>query len=149
MTGRNVEVRNRLPAMTASAQGRVQVQVRGWTEHMENYISAADVVVGKPGGLTVAEVLACGRPLLVTRSLQGQESFNVQFIERRQVGAFVPERDLPGTLADWLGQPALLAALQRQAFVTGSRDGARRVAHHALALVARLRVGLDALPEAG
>jgi UDP-N-acetylglucosamine:LPS N-acetylglucosamine transferase len=148
MAGRNVEVRNRLPATDAAA-GAAQVHVRGWTEHMENYIAAADVVVGKPGGLTVAEVLACGRPLLVTRSLQGQESFNVQFVERRQVGAFVNEADLPATLAAWLEQPERLAALQQQAFATGRRDGARRVARHALALAARVPRGFDAMSEAG
>jgi UDP-N-acetylglucosamine:LPS N-acetylglucosamine transferase len=146
MTGRNVEVRNRLPE--PAAPGSAQVHVRGWTEHMENYIAAADIVVGKPGGLTVAEVLACGRPLLVTRSLQGQESFNVQFLERRQVGAFVNESDLPATLAAWLGQPGRLAALQRQAFETGRREGARRVARHALELATRTS-GVGALPEVG
>lgn len=148
MTGRNVDVRSRLPD-GASAGGSAQLHVRGWTEHMENYIAAADIVVGKPGGLTVAEVLACGRPLLVTRSLQGQESFNVQFIERRQVGAFVHEADLPAALADWLAQPERLAAVQRQASATGRRDGARRVARHALALAARESGDLGALPEAG
>lgn len=148
MTGRNVDVRSRLPA-SAAEPGRAHVQVRGWTEHMENYIAAADIVVGKPGGLTVAEVIACGRPLLVTRSLQGQESFNVQFLERRHVGAFVHEPDLPATLADWLSRPERLAALQRHAFETGRRDGARRVARHALAFAARLPGGVAALPEAG
>jgi processive 1,2-diacylglycerol beta-glucosyltransferase len=147
MTGRNVEVRRRLPE--GNAAGGAQVLVRGWTEHMENYIAAADVVVGKPGGLTVAEVIACGRPLLVTRSLQGQESFNVQFLERRQVGELVNEHELPARLAAWLAQPDRLAARQACAFEAGRRDGARRVAHHALALTAMQGAGADALTGAG
>ena len=116
---------------------------------MENYMAAADVVVGKPGGLTVAEVLACGRPLLVTRSLQGQESFNVQFLERRQVGALVSEQELPGKLAEWVGDPERLAAVQRRAREAGRRDGAGRVARHALELARRLPVDVATLPEAG
>jgi processive 1,2-diacylglycerol beta-glucosyltransferase len=146
MAGRNVDVRGRL----TQGAGDDRVQVRGWTEHMENYISAADVVVGKPGGLTVAEVLGCGRPLLVTRSLQGQESFNVQFLERRRVGAFVHEEQLPGMLADWLGNGERLSALQRSAHETGRRHGARRIATHALELASRVpAAGITPLPEAG
>jgi UDP-N-acetylglucosamine:LPS N-acetylglucosamine transferase len=147
MAGRNAEVQGRIAAATATARG-AQVEVRGWTEHMENYIAAADVVVGKPGGLSVAEVLACGRPLLVTRSLQGQESFNVQFLERRQVGALVSEQELPRKLAEWLGDPERLAAVQLRARDAGRRDGARRVARHALALAQRVPVGVATLPEA-
>ncbi len=146
MAGRNADVRQRLAGVAASER----VHVRGWTEHMENYITAADVVVGKPGGLTVAEVLACGRPLLVTRSLQGQESFNVQFLERRRVGALVTEQELPGRLADWLGDPQRLATLQQSAFDTGRRQGASRIANLALDLAQRRpTAGIAPLPEAG
>ena len=47
---------------------------------MDIYLRAADIVVGKPGGISVAEALACGRPLLATRSLGGQEGFNIDFL---------------------------------------------------------------------
>ena len=60
------------------------------------------MVVGKPGGLTVAEVLACGRPLLATRALGGQEGFNVRFLERHGVGRLVPEEALVRGLGDML-----------------------------------------------
>ena len=109
-----------------------RLHVYGWTEHMEQFIAAADVVVGKPGGLTVAEVLACGRPLLVTRSLHGQESFNVRFLEREDVGRFVGESELAGSVVELLQDPAGLADMQRRAWATGQRDGATRVAAAAL-----------------
>ena len=40
---------------------------------------AADLVVGKPGGLTVAEVLACGRPLLAARSWVARKDSTCDF----------------------------------------------------------------------
>jgi UDP-N-acetylglucosamine:LPS N-acetylglucosamine transferase len=147
MTGRNVEAQRHLPV--ADLPGRARLRVRGWTEHMENYIVAADVVIGKPGGLTVAEVLACGRPLLVTRSLQGQESFNVQFLERQGAGLFVREQDLAGQLARWLADRDRLHALQRTAWQTGRRDGAQRIAMHALELADRLPARVERLPATG
>jgi UDP-N-acetylglucosamine:LPS N-acetylglucosamine transferase len=111
-----------------------RLYVHGWTEHMENFVTAADLVISKPGGLTVAEVLACGRPLLVTKSLQGQESFNVQFLERHGVGRFVGERELPGEAGRWLADRARLEEVQQRAASLGRRDGAAAVAMHVLEL---------------
>jgi UDP-N-acetylglucosamine:LPS N-acetylglucosamine transferase len=99
-----------------------------WTESMERYLAAADLVVGKPGGVTVAETLACGRPILVTNSLQGQESFNVRFIERERVGRFVPVAELAPEVAGLLARRAMLTELQRRAWNVGRRDGARQIA---------------------
>jgi processive 1,2-diacylglycerol beta-glucosyltransferase len=149
MAGRNVDVHNRLTAAVKDVTSGARVEVFGWTEHMEHYITAADIVVGKPGGLSVAEVLACGRPLLATRSLQGQESFNVQFLERRQVGALVSEQELPDMLAQWLGDRARLVALQQGAGAAGRRDGAKRVAQHVLQLARCHPLDMATLPEAG
>jgi UDP-N-acetylglucosamine:LPS N-acetylglucosamine transferase len=147
MTGRNVEAQRHLPV--ADEPGHARIRIRGWTEHMENYIAAADIVIGKPGGLTVAEVLACGRPLLVTRSLQGQESFNVQFLERQRAGLFVPEQALGAQLAHWLADRERLHSLQRTAFQAGRRDGAHRIAVHALELAVAEPAATESLPEAG
>jgi processive 1,2-diacylglycerol beta-glucosyltransferase len=128
--------------LAAAARGRLAV--RGWTEHMENFIAAADLVIGKPGGLTVAEVLACGRPLLVTKSLQGQESFNVRFIETHGVGRLVAIDELADHAARWLANPAALRKVQLRAAALGKRDGAAQVAARVLdqALMSR-QAGVD------
>ena len=93
--------------------------------------------VGKSGGLTVAEVLACGRPLLVTRTLQGQESFNVRFLERHGIGRLVGNEELAQQVREWLESPELLQDIQARAAAAGRRDGALRVAEQVLELAAR------------
>jgi hypothetical protein len=105
-----------------------------WTEQTEVFIRAADVVVGKPGGLTVAEALACGRPLLATRSLRGQEGFNVRFLEQHGVGRLVPEDDLLEGIESLLADSGELGRIQQRAWNLGKRDGAPRIAELALAL---------------
>ena len=130
MAGRNDDALERLRARARANPARLYVH--GWTEHMENFITAADLVIGKPGGLTVAEVLACGRPLLVVHSLQGQESFNVQFVERYGVGRYVETDEFPVEAARWVADPRRLAAVQEQATALGRRDGAVQVAAQAL-----------------
>jgi len=113
-----------------------RLAVFGWTERIEQLIRAADVVVGKPGGLTVAEAMACGRPLLATRCLRGQEGFNVRFLEAHGVGRLVADADLAAALAALLADRGQLAAMQQRAWALGHRDSAPRVVSAALALTA-------------
>lgn len=58
------------------------VHVRGMVRDMAGLLHSHDLVIGKPGGLTVAETLACGRPLVVQQPGPGQESANAAFLAR-------------------------------------------------------------------
>ncbi len=125
MPGRNDEAR---AALTALAQRYPQrMRVGGWTERMDICIRAADVIVGKPGGVTVAEALACGRPLFATRSLGGQEGFNVNFLERHRVGALVRDHELFDRVQSMLSQADELSASQARAWALGARKGTQYV----------------------
>jgi UDP-N-acetylglucosamine:LPS N-acetylglucosamine transferase len=92
------------------------------------------VVVGKPGGITVAEALACGRPLLATRSLGGQEGFNVDFLTRHEVGGLVADGELLERVDALFRDREGLQNMQRRAWLLGQRDGAAKVAQLALDL---------------
>ena len=111
-----------------------RMRVSGWTERMDLHMRAADIIVGKPGGISVAEALACGRPLFATRSLGGQERFNVNFLQRHGVGALVDESELPHRIQSLVDQPQVLAEVQRLAWALGNRNGASRIAELALDL---------------
>jgi UDP-N-acetylglucosamine:LPS N-acetylglucosamine transferase len=111
-----------------SAQHPTRVRVCGWTERMDLHMRAADVIVGKPGGISVAEALACGRPLFATRSLGGQEGFNVNFLERNGVGALVVEGELVSRIQALVDHPFALAEAKRRAWALGNRQGAARIA---------------------
>jgi len=107
------------------ATGRLRVQ--GWTEQVMTYMRAADIVIGKPGGLSTAEVLACGRPLFSTCSLRGQESFNVAYLERHGVGQLLSEERLAQYIPALLDDQASLRRMQSRAWALGRRHGAQRV----------------------
>lgn len=132
LAGHNASALEPLTDLAARYPGRLSAW--GWTEQTEVFLRAADVVVGKPGGLTVAEALACGRPLLAVRCLRGQESFNVRFLEEHNVGRLVPETELSAALTSLFADPVALAGMQRRAWLLGRRDGAERVAKAALTL---------------
>ena len=99
-----------------------------WPGEMAPLVSAADVVAGKPGGLTLSEAMACGRPFVATCSLAGQEGYNVRFLERHGCGVQVAPESLIGTLQGLLSDGERLAAMGAAARRHGVRDGADRIA---------------------
>lgn len=132
MPGKNTPARVTLESLRRQYSNRLLVCE--WTERMDLYLRAADLVVGKPGGISVAEALACGRPLLATRSLGGQEGFNVSFLERNQVGGLVSDRELVSRVESLLRDRETLRAMQERAASLGCRDGAAKIAGIALDL---------------
>ena len=132
MPGRNNNARSALDVLARKHPDRLRVCE--WTERMDIYLRAADVVVGKPGGISVAEALACGRPLLATRSLGGQEGFNIAFLQSHDVGGLVADGELLDRLAALLQDSNALQAMQMRAWQLGRREGARRIAEQAVDL---------------
>lgn len=137
MPGQNTSARMALSALAGKHPQRLRVCE--WTERMDIFMRAADLVVGKPGGISVAEALACGRPLLATRSLGGQEGFNVSFLERNEVGGLVADGELPGRVDALLSDSEMLQHMQRRAWLLGRRDGAARIAELILELASARR----------
>ncbi|MEA3152200.1 MAG: processive 1,2-diacylglycerol beta-glucosyltransferase, partial [Gammaproteobacteria bacterium] len=130
-TGRNARAGAKLAVLVARFPSRIRHFQ--WTERVDVLIRAADLVVAKPGGLTVAEVLACGRPLLAARSLRGQEGFNTRFILKHQAGLLLEDGDLARQIDSLLGNPDQLNALTARAWSLGRRNGADEIAAHVLA----------------
>jgi UDP-N-acetylglucosamine:LPS N-acetylglucosamine transferase len=133
MPGRNANMQKSLASLTARQPQRLRVCE--WTEQMQLFIRASDLIVGKPGGVTVAEALACGRPLLATRSLGGQEGFNVRFLEQHDVGGLVPDGELLQGVDALIHDRERLLQMQRHAWLLGHREGAQRVAALTLELI--------------
>lgn len=76
ITGRNQEAKERLEARQGSTRHPLHVQ--GFVENGVDWMRAADVVVSKPGGLTLSELLALRKPVIVTNPVPGMEEAQVQ-----------------------------------------------------------------------
>jgi processive 1,2-diacylglycerol beta-glucosyltransferase len=76
--GRNEELRARLTHLVRRMTGGVGVHftLLGFTTQMDEFMSATNLFVGKPGGLTTAEALAKGLPMVVINPIPGQEERN-------------------------------------------------------------------------
>lgn len=89
----------------------------GFTNDMPTYYTASDVVITKPGGLTVTECLASGLPLLMVHTIPGQEENNAQFVVANKAGFFLKTLpELPDVVKMLLEQPDTLAQMSKNAF---------------------------------
>ena len=77
VTGREEALEARLRAMAVESHGRVKVF--GYVDNVRQLMAAADFLVTKAGGLTLAEALAAELPVICFGSLPGQEARNERF----------------------------------------------------------------------
>jgi processive 1,2-diacylglycerol beta-glucosyltransferase len=71
--GNNPELHTRVETLV---RANPLVKVLGYTRRMHDYMKTADLFLGKPGGLTTAEALACGLPMAILGPIPGQEDRN-------------------------------------------------------------------------
>jgi processive 1,2-diacylglycerol beta-glucosyltransferase len=76
--GKNETLRKRAEEIVgrAAPNGGVHCAVLGFTDRMHELMHAADLSVGKPGGLTSSEALASGLPMAILNPVPGQEERN-------------------------------------------------------------------------
>lgn len=131
--GRNEAARTRLAAIRPP--GRHRVRVLGFTDRMRDLMAVADLLVTKPGGLTVSEALACGLPMALISPIPGQEVRNADFLLEN--GAAVKANSpaaLTGKIEDLLSSETRLTEMRRKAKALGRPRAAFTVARAALEL---------------
>jgi len=123
VAGRNLDLRRQL----ATSEPVHPTRVLGFVTNMEVLMSAADLIVSKPGGLTTSESLALGRPLMIVNPIPGQEAANSDFLLSRQAAEKVNRvEDLPYRLNQLLGSTEL-RTLARKARQLGRPHAAERI----------------------
>jgi UDP-N-acetylglucosamine:LPS N-acetylglucosamine transferase len=60
--------------------------IHNYVEQIPSFMHASNLVMGKAGGLSVTEALACGLPSLIVDVTPGQEEGNVNYIIKHKAG---------------------------------------------------------------
>ena len=64
-----------------------------FTEHVAKYMQCCDIIITKPGGLTVTEALACNVPLVIFDAIPGQEEENADFLIKNNMAVKLSTED--------------------------------------------------------
>lgn len=76
--GRNKKLKAKIDKLSVEQlnNDRVKFLPIGYTKQMDELMSASDLIVGKPGGLTTSESLAKGLIFVIVNPIPGQEERN-------------------------------------------------------------------------
>ena len=127
------EISRRAANLPSGARRLVPV---GFTTEMDQYMAAADLLVGKAGGLTTSEALARELPMALIQPIPGQEERNADHL--LEGGAAIRCNNLPAApwkIAGLLDAPARLAGMKEAARKLGRPNAAADIAEDALRLV--------------
>lgn len=139
ITGRNARLAQRLGRL---AGGRDDVLVIGYTDRMHTWLRVATLVVTKPGGLTAAESLACGAPLVLIHPIPGQEERNSDYLLENGAAIRVAHpRTLCYRVQALLADPARLQAMRCRAAALGRPNAAAAIVDDLVELLARESTG--------
>ncbi len=101
----------------------------GWSDNVPELMAAADLLITKPGGVTTAEALAAGLPMVLTHPIPGPEERHVRYLVRHGVAVHARNVEEIAQLAfRLLNHPEKLAEMGRRAREMARPDGTRAVA---------------------
>jgi processive 1,2-diacylglycerol beta-glucosyltransferase len=140
IAGKSEKTRRRLEELSQQAGklpgGASRLCAVGFTTEMDQYMAAADLLVGKAGGLTTSEALARALPIALVEPIPGQEERNADHL--LEAGAAIRCNNLPAAawkIATLLDDPARLRRMHEAARAMARPAAAADIAEDALRLV--------------
>ena len=118
LCGRNQKLKSRIERLSSKLPSthHLSIKLVGYTTAMDEYMSASDILLGKPGGLTTSEALAKGLIFVIVNPIPGQEERNSDHL--LEEGVAIRCNNLP-VLADkidrLLADPARMNAMRERA----------------------------------
>jgi processive 1,2-diacylglycerol beta-glucosyltransferase len=111
VAGRNEDLKREIEE--AAAALTIPVRVFGFVDNIHELMDAVELVISKPGGLTTAEALAKGKPMIVIDPIPGQEQRNSDFLLEAGAAIRLHEvGDAPFKIQMLLGDPGRLARMR-------------------------------------
>jgi processive 1,2-diacylglycerol beta-glucosyltransferase len=135
IAGRNAAFQESLEGRRATF--RHPLTVLGFVNDMPDRLRKADVLVTKPGGMTSAEALALGVPMVLLPPLPGQERYNRDYLVGSGAALSAPGDDVGDQVTRLLADPSLAAGLRRRMSALARPQAAGEIARYVLDRLAK------------
>jgi len=126
--GHNDELAGRMQAIKTAS--KVSMKVLGFVNNVDEYMVVSDILISKPGGITVSESLTKELPMIVMSPIPGQETRNSDFLIRHGAAIKIEKLEqLKDAVSALVSDPekirGLKAAIQKIRTPNASSDIAR------------------------
>ncbi|TGA97863.1 glycosyltransferase [Sporolactobacillus shoreae] len=102
---------------------RHPVHVEGYVDNMNEWMAVSDLLVTKPGGLTISEAIASELPMIIYKPLGGQEADNTQYLLSSGLAVAAPgQQELIENVGDLLSNTQSLNTMRGNMKLFSSRQ---------------------------
>ncbi len=129
--GKNAEMKAKLEEQARAVEAanpHLTFKIIGYTDEMHKWMQMSDLFIGKPGGLTTAESLACGLPMIIVAPIPGQEDRNSDHLLEKGIALKCNEfTTLAYKIDGLLDHPEQLEAMRQKALFYGRPNAAETI----------------------
>ena len=93
IAGKNEKLKKAFEDIVKQKKKEKVIKVFPFTDKVPELMAISDLVITKPGGLTVSESLASHLPLIVINPIPGQEEENAEFLENAGCAIWLKKKD--------------------------------------------------------
>jgi processive 1,2-diacylglycerol beta-glucosyltransferase len=109
-------------------------------------MKVSSVVVTKPGGLTTAEALATGLPMVIVNPIPGQEAMNAKYLLEKGVAVKIDDyRDISIVIESLLGNGGKLARMRINALQIAKPESSRDIARLMLDMLKNSKISAPSI----
>lgn len=95
IAGRNETMKANFENVVKKYNRENNIKILEYTNMVPELMSISNLVITKPGGLTVTESLASELPIVVINPIPGQEEENAEFLENKGIAVWIRKQDNP------------------------------------------------------
>lgn len=92
------------------------IKIWGYSDNIQELMAVSELLISKPGALTISEALAMELPMILCEPIPGQEKENAHYAETKGVAVWVKNRfDIPSVVQEYLNNPLELIKMRNKA----------------------------------
>ena len=112
ISGRNKKMNHAFKELAAELQNPDSLKIYDFIDKVPEAMKISDLVITKPGGLTISESLASNLPILIINPIPGQEEQNAEFLVQAEVAVWLKKSDNPSeVISNLLNSPEKLKTM--------------------------------------
>lgn len=113
--GNNENLKKDLLKKCQSIYPNKKLHILGFSKEISSLMDYCDVIISKPGGLTVTEAITKNLPLIIPFVIPGQEMENTEFLTENGCAYYVPNiKDINPAINKLIENPELLEGMRNK-----------------------------------
>ncbi|MCQ4923050.1 glycosyltransferase [Tissierella carlieri] len=112
--GNNNQLRNSIENHYLDLINAGRIELYGFTNEIPYLMETSDVIITKPGGLTISEAIAKRLPIISPYYIPGQEKENLNFLVKEGLAIYVEENNIKATIETVMDNPEILEAMRKR-----------------------------------